>query len=429
MISRRSFLQAGTLAGVTLGAGPLTRAATNDACPPLPPSIAALRSWKDQAVPITKDERMARQENALRLMAANHLDAIVLMEGTSLEYFSGIRWWGGERFFAMVLPAKGAAFYVCPAFEEARAREQMANAPDGEHADLRVWQEDENPYQRVAQGLKDRGIAAGTVGLEETVRVVFEEGIAKAAPQVRLTSATPVTAGCRRIKSDHEIALMRLASKVTLAVYEAAYRALKAGMTRGQLQDLIATAYQRTGFPGDASVQVDEFTAVPHGSVSTQVIHEGSIVLLDDGCTVEGYVSDITRTFVLGKATDKMKSVFDIVHRAQTAALKTARPGIECQAVDAAARKVITDAGYGPDYKFFRHRLGHGMGMDGHEWPYLVRGNTTLLAPNMTFSDEPGIYIPSEFGIRLEDDMHITESGAELFTPQSPSLEDPFGAP
>ncbi|MGA7383073.1 MAG: Xaa-Pro peptidase family protein [Terriglobales bacterium] len=428
MISRRRFLQAGSVAGVSLGAGSLALAAPIDSCAGLPPSVAALKSWKDQAIPITKDERMVRQENALRLMAANHLDAIVLMEGTSLEYFSGIRWWGGERFFAMVLPAKSAAFYVCPAFEEARAREQMANAPDGEHGDLRVWQEDENPYQRVAQGLKDRGIATGTLGLEETVRFVFEEGIAKAAPQVKLTGATAVTAGCRRIKSDHEIALMRLASKVTLAVYEAAYRALKAGMTRGQLEDLIATAYQRTGFPGDASVQVDEFTAVPHGSVSTQVIREGSIVLLDDGCTVEGYVSDITRTFVCGKATDKMKSVFDVVHRAQTAALKTARPGIECQAVDAAARKVITEAGYGPDYKFFRHRLGHGMGMDGHEWPYLVRGNATLLAPNMTFSDEPGIYIPGEFGIRLEDDMHITESGAELFTPQSPSLEDPFGA-
>jgi Xaa-Pro dipeptidase len=428
MISRRRFLEAGTIASVALGAGPLALATSNDSCPPLPRSIAALKSWKAQATPITKEERLARQENARRLMTANRLDAILLMEGTSLEYFSGIRWWGGERLFAMMLPAKGAAVYVCPAFEEARAREQMAKAPDGQDADLRAWHEHEDPYQRVAQGFKDRGISTGAVGLEESVRFVFEDGIAKAAPQVTLTSATPVTAGCRRVKSDHEIASMRLASKVTLAVYEAAYRALKAGMTRGQLEELIGTAYDRVGFPGDVSVQVDEFTAVPHGSVTTQVIHEGSIIMLDDGCTVEGYVSDITRTFVLGKATDKMKSVFDIVHRAQSAALKTARPGVECQAVDAAARKVITDAGYGPDYKFFRHRVGHGMGMDGHEWPYLVRGNTILLAPNMTFSDEPGIYIPGEFGIRLEDDMHITEAGAELFTPQSPSLEDPFGA-
>src|SRR5580698_2798291 len=426
MISRRRFVQVGTIAGIALGAGPLARAANDDACPPLPPSIAGLTSWKDQAVPITKDELLARQENAHRLMTANHLDAIVLMEGTSLQYFSGIRWWGGERLFAMVLPANSAAFYVCPAFEEARAREQMAKSPDGERADIRVWQEDGNPYDLLAQGFKDRGLTTGTVGLDEALRFVFEEGIAKALPHTKLASATSVAAGCRRVKSDHEIALMRLASKITLTVYEAAYRALKPGMTRTELQGLISAAYDRIGFPGEASVQVGEFTAIAHGSVTNQVIREDSIILIDDGCTVEGYCSDITRTFVLGKATDKMKTVFDIVHRAQTAALKAARPGIECQAVDAAARKVITDAGYGPDYKFFRHRLGHGMGMDGHEWPYLVRGNTTLLEPNMTFSDEPGIYIPGEFGIRLEDDMHITSDGAELFTPQSPSLEDPF---
>ncbi|MGH9499245.1 MAG: M24 family metallopeptidase [Terriglobales bacterium] len=423
MISRRHFLETGAIAGLAL-AYPLTSVAAK--CADLPPSIADLRSMKDQAVPITKAERQARQENARRLMAANHLDAILLMEGTSLEYFSGIRWWGGERIFAMVLPAKGAAFYVCPAFEEARANEQLASAPDGDHADLRVWQEDENPYDGLAQGFKDRSLA--NIGLEENVRFVFENGIAKAAPQATLASAIPVTAGCRQIKSEHEITLMRLASKITITVYEAAYRAFKPGMSKDNLEALIGTAYDRVGFPGEVSVQVGEFAALPHGSAATQVIREGSIIMLDDGCTVEGYVSDITRTFVLGKATDKMKTVFDIVHRAQTAALKTARPGIECQAIDRAARKVITDAGYGPDYKFFTHRLGHGMGMDGHEWPYLVRGNTTLLAPNMTFSDEPGIYIPGEFGIRLEDDMHITDSGAELFTPQSPSLEDPFGA-
>jgi len=190
---------------------------------------------------------------------------------------------------------------------------------------------------------------------------------------------------------------------------------------------LIAAAYGQLGFPGEASVEVGEYSAFPHGSSTPQIIREGSIVMIDDGCTVEGYQSDITRTFVLGKASDKMKTVFDIVHRAQAAALAAARPGVECGAVDAAARKVITDAGYGPDYKYFTHRLGHGMGMDGHEWPYLVRGNATKLAPNITTSDEPGIYIRGEFGIRLEDDMHITEDGAELFTPQSLSLEDPFG--
>jgi Xaa-Pro dipeptidase len=436
MISRRRFLEAGgVVAGVTAVARPLlTFGAASDeqsTDSTLPPSLARLSSRKNEATPISREERHERQEHARKLMSENGLDGIVLMEGTSLRYFTGIRWWGGERMFALVLPAKGAAFYVCPAFEEGRAHEQIAGAPDGENPDVRTWQEDESPYQRVAHGLKERGMASGKLGIEETVRFFFADGIAKAAPQATLTSATPVTAGCRRIKSSHEIALMLLANQVTLAAYEAVYHALREGMTQQQVGDLITAAYGQLGFPGEASVQVGEYSALPHGSTTPQVIREGSIVMIDDGCTVEGYQSDITRTFVLGKASeqvgDKMRKVFDIVHRAQATALAAARPSAECSSVDAAARKVITDAGYGPDYKYFSHRLGHGIGMDGHEWPYLVRGNTTKLEPNMTFSDEPGIYIRGEFGIRLEDDMHITENGAELFTPQSPSLEDPFG--
>jgi Xaa-Pro dipeptidase len=360
-------------------------------------------------------------------MTENELDAILLMEGTSLKYFTGIRWWGGERMFAMVLPAKGIPFYVCPAFEEARAREQMANAPDSKDPEVRVWQEDENPYQLIAQGLKQRSLSSGKLGMEETVRFVFSDGIAKAAPQVSIVSATRVTAGCRMIKSAHELALMQLANQVTLAAYEAVYRAIKDGMTQRQVEDLVAAAYGQLGFPGEASVEVGEYSALPHGSATPQVIREGSIIMVDDGCTVEGYQSDITRTFVLGKANDKMKRVFDIVRQAQSAGLAAARPGVECGDVDAAARKVITDAGFGPDYKFLTHRLGHGIGMDGHEWPYLVRGNATKLQANMTFSDEPGIYVRGEFGARLEDDMRITENGAELFTAQSASLEEPFG--
>jgi Xaa-Pro aminopeptidase len=429
MISRRRFVQLGTVAGAALGANLPARAAAEECHSPLPPSIASLTSMTDQAKPITPRERNERQQKARRLMEANRIDALLLMEGTSLNYFTGIRWWGGERLFVMVLPAKGAAFYVCPSFEEGRAREQIAHAPEGDPADVRTWHEDENPYQLLAHGLKDRGMSSGTVGIEETVRFLFSNGIAKAAPNVNIVSGTPVTAGCRMVKSNHEIELMQLANKVTLTAYDAAYRAVKEGMTQSELSDLIAAAYLRLGFPGEASVQVGEYSSLPHGSATPQVIREGTIIMVDDGCTVEGYQSDITRTFVLGKPSDKMKRVFDIVHQAQTAALKTARPKFECQAVDAAARKVIADAGYGPDYKYFTHRVGHGIGMDGHEWPYLVRGNTTPLATNMTFSDEPGIYIPGEFGIRLEDDMQITENGAELFTPQSPSLENPFGTP
>ena len=428
MISRRQFLEAGSVTAVVASRSLLVPIATesrSDAS--LPPSLARLQSRREEAKPITREERQERQERARRLTTENALDAIVLMEGTSLRYFTGIRWWGGERVFALVLPAKSAPFYVCPAFEEGRAREQMIDAPDGEHPDVRAWQEDDSPYQLIAQGLKERGLAGGRLGMEETVRFVFADGIAKAAPQATIVSGTPVTAGCRMIKSANEIELMRLAAQVTLAVYEAVFEALSEGMTQRDVGMMIEKAYERMGFPGEASVMVGEYSAFPHGSTTPQVIREGSIVMIDDGCTVEGYQSDITRTFVLGKASDKMKSVFDVVHRAQSAALATARPGVECGAVDTAARKVITDAGYGPDYKYFTHRLGHGMGMDGHEWPYLVRGNATKLQANLITSNEPGIYIRGEFGVRLEDDMHVTENGAELFTPQSPSLEAPFG--
>ncbi len=400
----------------------------------LPAPVASLASMKAQAAPITADERRARVEQARRLMAQHAIDAIMLTQGTSLTYFTAMRWGGGERLTACILPARGEPFFVCPAFEEDRAREQIALGPfGGGKADVRTWNEDESPYALVAAGLRDRGVSAGTLGIEETTKHVWSDSIAKAAPQLRLTTATPVVAGCRMIKSPHEIALMRLASKATLTVYEAVYKALAPGMTQNTVSGLIDEGYRRVGFPGDASVQVGEYTALPHGSIQPQTIKEGTIIMIDDGCTVEGYQSDITRTFVLGKASDKMKRVFDIVKQAQTAALKAARPGVTLDTIDAAARKVITDAGYGPGFKFFSHRVGHGIGMDGHEWPYLVKNNmfgweqTITAQPHMTFSDEPGVYIRGEFGVRLEDDMHITESGAELFTPQSPSLEDPFG--
>ena len=427
MVSRRHFLQAATVtAGTSLAAfTPSLRG--EEPCAPLPSPIASLKSMRDLARPITIDERAGRQEKARQLMAANHIDAVLLMEGTSLNYFAGGQWWGGERLFALVLPAKGRALCVCPAFEEGRARELLANSPEGKNADVRTWQEDQNPYQLLAQGFKDLTISTGTLGMEETVRFVFSDAIAKVAPQLKIVSGTPVSAGCRMIKSEHELELMRLANQVTLASYRAAYQMLHEGMTQAGLEKLIMAAYGQLGFPGEVDIDIGENSSFPHGSTVPQVIREGTLVMLDDGCTVEGYQSDITRTFVFGKPSDKMKKVFEIVHRAQAAALKTARPGVECQAVDAAARKVISDAEYGPDYKFFPHRVGHGIGMDGHEWPYFVRGNATLLASHMTFSDEPGIYIPGEFGVRLEDDMHITEDGAELFTTQSPSLEDPFG--
>ena len=438
MLTRRSFLWSSTAAFVAarvprVFARDLQRGPRDTAPGLVPPSIAALTSMKSQARPITGDERRTRIEKARRLMAQHHIDAILLGGGTSLTYFTDIRWGGGERLFACVIPSKGEPFFVSPAFEEDRAREQIALGPfGGGRADVRTWNEDESPYALVASGLKDRGVATGTLGIEETTKFVWSDSIAQAAPQLKVVTATPVVAGCRMIKDPHEIELMRLASHATLRVYEAVYRALAPGMTQNTVSGLIDQAYRQVGFPGDASVQVGEYTALPHGSIQPQTIREGTIIMVDDGCTVEGYQSDITRTFVLGKPTDKMNTVFDIVKRAQTATLKAAKPGVKLDALDAAARTVITDAGYGPGFRYFSHRVGHGIGMDGHEWPYLVKNNmfgwerALTLQPHMTFSDEPGVYIRGEFGVRLEDDMHITDNGAELFTPQSESLEKPF---
>lgn len=395
----------------------------------MPPAIAALSSMKSQATPISVDERKGRIEKARQFMAANSIDALMLAGGTSMVYFTGMSWGNSERLTGVIIPAKGSPFVVTPKFEEERTVEQVQLGPLDKSTDVMTWEEHENPATLVAAGLRARGIATGAVGVEETVKFVFADNLALAAPQLRLVSGTPVTGGCRTIKDAHELALMKLASAVTLKAYKAAYESLTVGMTQDDFAELVALAHRQLGFPGSAGVQVGKYSALPHGSVTPQTVQEGSILLIDGGCKVEGYSSDLSRTFVLGKATDKMKTVFDIEHAAQTAAFKAARPGVACGDIDAAARKVIVDGGYGPDYKYFSHRVGHGMGMDGHEWPYLVKGNALPLAPGMTFSDEPGIYIPGEFGIRLEDDWVVTPDGAEMFTAQSPSLEDPFGAP
>jgi len=420
MTTRRRFLLTASAATALNGTRNASAATT------LPPAIAALPNRRAEAHAIPLAERESRLDRARALMRANHIDAIALAGGSSLDYFTGIRWGNSERLFTFILPQKGNPSYVCPAFEEDRVRERMTQAPAGRESKIFTWQEDHDPYALVAQALRESGIATGSLGIEERVAFVFSEGIRKASQRIEITSATPVTAGCRGIKSPAELKLMQLANDVTLQVYEAAWKCLKPGLTNAEFSDLIAAAYRQTGFPGDASCQVDAWSALPHGSLQPQVIREGSIVLIDDGCTVEGYQSDISRTFVVGKPTDKMKRVFDTVHKAQLAARNAAKPGVPCQAVDAAARQVIDDAGFGPGYTHFTHRVGHGIGMDGHEWPYLVKGNTQLLEANMTTSDEPGIYLRGEFGVRLEDDMYVTPDGARWFTPQSNSLENPF---
>ena len=428
--SRRRFLSSSAIAA-TLPVFALRGNAQSPAsASSLPPALAALKNRRSEAEPITVVEREHRYDRAQQLMRSHQIDAIILIGGTSLVYFTGVRWWNSERLLVAVLPQKGSPFYVCPAFEEERAREQMRNAPGGATSRVYTWQEDEDPYALVAKGLKELGISSGKLGIEERVTFVFSDSIRKATPSFESVSAIPITAGCRAVKSAAELKLMQLANDVTLSVYEAAWKSITPGITNRQVSEWIGAAYNLTGFPGDASCQIGAYSALPHGSIEPQTIREGSLVLIDDGCTVEGYESDISRTFTVGKPAaplmDKMKKVFDTVHRAQAAALAAANPGVACGMVDAAARKVVDDAGFGPDYTHFSHRVGHGIGMDGHEWPYLVRGNTQLLEPGMTFSDEPGIYLRGEFGVRLEDDMHITPDGAVLFTPQSPSLERPF---
>ncbi|MFM9012413.1 MAG: M24 family metallopeptidase [Gemmatimonadota bacterium] len=430
MTTRRTFLASVTTAGAGLAIGAPRAAAdpgvgAGQPTADLPPAIRALRPMTAGVVPSSVAERQGRIERATRLMRERGIDALMLTGGTSMVYFTGIEWGISERLLAAFIPVRGRPFLVTPKFEEERAMEQVALGPMQGGADVYAWEEHEDPYALVAQALRSRGLATATIACEETVRFQFSHGISRLAA-VTVVDGTPVTAGCRMVKDAHEIALMRHASAVTLTAYEAAWKSLREGMTQDAFARLVSAAHARLGYTGGAGVQVGKYSALPHGSATPQVIREGSILLIDGGCKVEGYSSDISRTFVLGTPTQKMKDLFELEHRAQTAALRAARPGLPCEAVDAAARQVIVEAGYGPDYRYFSHRVGHGMGMDGHEWPYLVRGNTLPLAPGMVFSDEPGIYLPGEFGIRLEDDMVITDSGAELFTPQSESLERPF---
>lgn len=422
--ARRNFLRNSLIAGAA--ALPLSQiasaqtASSNDTG--LPESMRPLKSVAAQVVPIGNDERIARVAKAQRLMAEHGIDAIFIGAGSSLTYFTGMHWWDSERLTGVIIPRKGEPVYVTPEFERVRTLEQIKLGND-----VRGWQEDEDPYALVAKVLRDMGHATGTLGMEEAVPYFRAKGIADALPQAKVVPAWPVVAGCRRVKSAAELALMKLANEATLAVYEAVWKALQPGMTEQDISGLLAMAYARTGLNGDASVNVGKYTASPHGSDKPQHLVEGTPIIFDGGCRAGGYTSDITRTVVLGQPNDEIRKVFDIVLKAQTAALNSARPGVPMGDVDAAARKVISDSGYGPDYRYFSHRLGHGIGLDMHEWDYLVRGNKHLLEPGMTFSDEPGIYIPDRFGVRLEDILYVTEDGAALMTPQSKSIDQPFG--
>jgi Xaa-Pro dipeptidase len=422
---RRRFL---ALSAGAAGAAALGARAT-DAQPPVsrggdvPQPIRALKPMTAGIVPITDDERRARIEKARRLMAEHRIDAIVLEGGSSMFYYTGVRWGLSERPFAVVIPQRGEPAWITPKFEEERARELIKFSTD-----VRAWEEDESPYRLIASILRDRGAATGRVGIEERLRFFVFDGLRKEAPQAEFVIADPVTAGCRMIKSPAELALMQRANDMTIAAYRAAFATLRDGMTQDELRRNISAAFSAVGTSGSAMVAFGKWTAFPHGSITPQRLREGDVVLVDGGCAVDGYQSDITRTTVFGTPTPRQRDVWDLEKRAQLAALGAATVGAPCEAVDAAARKVITDAGFGPDYKVpgLPHRTGHGIGLDGHEWTNLVRGNKTPLAPGMCFSDEPMVTIYGEFGIRLEDCFYMTESGPKLFTELCPSIERIF---
>ena len=434
MVSRRRFLLTAAVSAPALGLHAQQRnapsaAAANCEGGALPAPILALTDRTMDVKPITPEEREGRLDRARELMKEFGIDAILLTTGASLFYFTGAHWYQSERLFAYIIPQAAAPFVVCPALERDHFSELLNHFPERETTLTYLWQENEDPFITLRRGLAEENLSTGTLGIEEHTQFAFSYAIARACPTLKIVSATPITSGCRSLKSPAEIALLRLANQITFEVYRAVYLSCNPGDTNQYVAELVSRAYARCGVHGDATCNVGPNTAVPHGSSKPQVIHEHEMVMIDDGCTVEGYTSDITRSFVYGTSTDQQRKVFDVVRNAQSAALGTARPGVEMQAVDAAARRVIAEAGYGPGYDFFFHRVGHGIGLDMHEWPYLVGGNTQKLMPSMVFSDEPGIYLAGKFGIRLEDDMVITDQGAELFTPQSPSLDNPFNMP
>ncbi len=432
--SRRRFLQGTAAASATLftPSAAIASAAGDDV---LPPAFSTLKPLGGRVHPILPEEFQGRLRRAQQLMSeppklvasgssVPKYDALFIAPGTSLYYFTGIRWGLSERLLGLVVPRTGQPILIVPAFEEGRLREKL-RLP----IEVRVWQEDESPTRIVAAALADRGVRSGRIGVEEATAFTFYDHLRNAAPGFEYASADPVTIACRAYKSPHELELMRLACEATFDVFRAVFVSLKTGMTQEEIGHFVEGGFSKMGLHGGALVLLGASAALPHGTLQPQRLKEGDVILIDGGCTVEGYESDVTRTGIFGKPSEKISRAFEIVREAQDAALDAARAGRLSGTVDEAARAVITAAGYGPDYKFFSHRLGHGIGLDGHEHPYLVRGSKTVLEPGMTFSNEPGIYVSGEFGLRCEDDMVISAEGpAQLLTSGfAVSLEKPFG--
>jgi Xaa-Pro dipeptidase len=382
-----------------------------------------LTPMTEDVVPITVRERRERIEKARSLMTQSGIDAIYLEAGSSLLYYTGIKWGRSERMMAAVIPTRGEIAYVCPAFEEARLRELIILGED-----VRVWEDHESPFRRVAEILQDRGIAGGRIGMEESVRFFLFDGIRREAPDAEFVSADPVAIPCRAIKSAAEIALIQRAMDITAEAYKVTLSLLSEGMSQQEFRTNSRAAHKALGVEGSIASQFGESTAFPHGSKEARYLKEGDVVLMDGTCRVEGYVSDISRTIVFGEPTPRQRAVWSLAKEAQATAFAAAQLGVPFEKVDAAARKVITDAGFGPGYRVpgLPHRTGHGIGLDVHEWYHVVQGNRVPLAPGMCFSNEPMIAIYGEFGVRLEDCVYIAEDGPRYFTQPSPSIEQPF---
>jgi Xaa-Pro dipeptidase len=417
-LTRRSFIRTGTVSLAALSFGPAARAGTRAE------GAQELKNLAAGIQPLGPEDYAARRDKAGRLLAANKLDAIFIGGGTNLLYFTKVGWWLSERVFGVVLSQKKDPVWVCPAFEVERAKELV---PAGQ--EIRVWDEHESPYALIGGVMKDLGAAAGRLGTAPDLRAFEVHGLRRTLATLEIADGAAVTEGCRGVKTEKEIAYMDLANRITKLAYREGFKTLRAGMTTRDLAGAIAAATQKLGSQGGGGPQFGPNSAFPHGSQVPRTLAEGDVVLVDGGCGIEGYRSDVTRTVVFGRPSDKQRKVWDIVRKAQKAALAAARPGATCESVDRAARQVVEDAGFGPGYKFFAHRLGHGIGMEGHEYPYLVKGNTLKLEPGMTFSNEPGIYIYGEFGIRIEDCLVVTADGARhLGGLEAVSIEEPIGA-
>jgi len=421
---RRTFLKSAG-AWTLLAATAARRAAAADPAAPAPaPALAPeLKPITGNAHPISAAERRARIAKVQALMEQRRIGALLIESGASLEYFTGIRWHRSERTTAAIIPARGDVLIVTPAFEEPSVRETLLIG-----GDVRPWDEPDSPFTAIVQGLRDRGVRGGRIAVEPTMRYFIVDGVHKASGAYDIVSGDPFIRACRMIKSPAELALMQTANTVTITALRYVHAHVDRGMSGADIGALMNSATVALGgSPEFALVLLNEASAYPHGSLKAQAVREGSIILMDCGCTVEGYQSDISRTWVHGAPTPRQRRVWNTVRRGQEIALEEAKIGVAAGTLDDAVRAYYETEGWGPGYKLpgLSHRTGHGIGLDGHEPAYLVHGDTTPLEFGMCFSDEPGIYIPGEFGVRLEDCWYMTADGSKLFTPLAKSLEDP----